>query len=377
MWDIQGHLPDGDPALHIVNDHHKTACEELITSGKKGLKMKPLPTKGPSFKPLHDMLTAAIPARLLQAGLSLGIFNLLGTWQTAGEAAAELKADPGNTRLFLDALTNIGLIEKNRQRYRNLPLAKHYLAADSELYLGPLLAMVQRMSIDPLEQIEERVRKGPRLAQAADQCACQRLWVESARSSAPWALGEMGCRVARMVSDLPGFAGFKKMLDLGGGHGLFALSIVQADKSLEGVVFDRAPVVELACEFIAAYDMGQRVTAMAGDYLTDDFGHGYDLVWASATLNNAKKHLGALCSKIYDAIEPNGYFISLHDGMTCEQTRPAMILEWLGGLLNTGQDYRFEQGEMADAMLASGFRSVRSRTLQTPFGEMELDIARK
>jgi SAM-dependent methyltransferase len=339
--------------------------------------MAPLPKEGPTFKPLYDILTAAIPARLLQAGLSLGIFNVLGTWRSADEAAVELGADTRNTRFFLDALTNIGLIEKSEKQYRNSPLAKHYLSSDSERYLGPLFAMVQNMSIDPLEYIEERVRNGPLLPEARDKSASPCLWVESARASAPWALGEMGRRVARIVSNLPGFANFKKILDLGGGHGLFALNIVRASESLESVIFDRAPVVELASEFIASYAMGQRVTVMAGDYLTDDIGRGYDLVWASATLNNAKNNLDALFSKIYDALEPNGYFISLHDGMTCEQTQPAMILEWLGGLLSTVQDFRFEQGELADAMLACGFRSVRSRTLQTPVGQMDLDIARK
>jgi SAM-dependent methyltransferase len=339
--------------------------------------MRPLPPEGPSFKPLHDMLTAAIPARLLQAGLRLGIFNVLGTWRTADEVAAELDADANNTGFVLDALTNIGLIEKREWRYRNSALANHYLSSDAKLYLGPLLAMIKRMSIDPLEHLEERVRKGPLLPNAGDELGSQCLWVESARASAPWALGEVGTCIARVVSSLPGFSGFKKMLDLGGGHGLFTLYIVQVSETLEGVVFDRAPVVALASEFIASYDMGERVTVMAGDYLTDDLGQGYDLIWASATLNNAKDNLPALFSKIYDALAPNGYFISLHDGMSGEQTQPAMILEWLGGLLSTGRDLRFEQGELADVMLACGFRSVRSRTLKTPLGQMDLDIARK
>ncbi|WP_419662047.1 O-methyltransferase, family II [Desulfosarcina variabilis str. Montpellier] len=339
--------------------------------------MRPLPTQGPSFTPLHDMLTAAIPARLLQAGLALGIFNVLGTFRTAGEVAAELDADASNTRLVLDALTNVGLIEKSEGRYQNSALANHYLSPDSKLYLEPLLAMIKRMSIDPLEHLEERIRKGPLLPNARDESGSPCLWVESARASAPWALGEMGTCIARIVSSLPGFSGFKKMLDLGGGHGLFTLYIVQAGETLEGVVFDRAPVIALASEFIASYDMGDSVTVMAGDYLTDDIGHGYDVVWASATLNNAKDNLPALFSKIYDALEPNGYFISLHDGMTGEQTQPAMILEWLGGLLSSGRDLRFEQGEVAEAMLTCGFRSVRSRTLKTPLGQMDLDIAQK
>jgi hypothetical protein len=37
----------------------------------------------------------------------------------------------------------------------------------------------------------------------------------------------------------------------------------------------------------------------------------------------------------------------------------------------------FAQGEIAEAMLGAGFNAVRSRTLHTGWGQMDLDIARK
>lgn len=62
----------------------------------------------------------------------------------------------------------------------------------------------------------------------------------------PWAVGEMGVRMARIVTGIDGFSEFKKMLDPGGGHGLFSLYIVQASRTLESIIFDHAPVTELA-----------------------------------------------------------------------------------------------------------------------------------
>ncbi len=43
----------------------------------------------------------------------------------------------------------------------------------------------------------------------------------------------------------------------------------------------------------------------------------------------------------------------------------------------TGQDMQFDQGEIADSMLRVGFRSVRSRTLDTDGGPMDPDVGRK
>ncbi|MGD9123487.1 MAG: class I SAM-dependent methyltransferase [Desulfarculaceae bacterium] len=339
--------------------------------------MPSLPKETLSFRPLHQMLIGQIRFRLLQAGLTLGVFDLLDVYRTADEVAAEMDAHAQSTRFFLDALTNLGLVRKKEGRYLNSPLTAQFLASGSSLYLGPLLAMTKQMSLDTLDDLEERVRKGPCLPQPDDDSPAQCSWVESARASAPWALGEMGCRAAEIISKLPGFEHFEKMLDLGGGHGLFALYFVQASEALHAVVFDHAPVVDLASELIAFYEMGDRVTVMAGDYVRDDIGRDYDLIWASATLSCSKNDLEPLFTKIHGALKPNGYFVSLHDGMTCEQTQPDMVLEWLGGLLSSGRDRRFEQGELAEIMLGCGFSSVRSRTIDTPLGTMDMDVARK
>jgi hypothetical protein len=42
-----------------------------------------------------------------------------------------------------------------------------------------------------------------------------------------------------------------------------------------------------------------------------------------------------------------------------------------------GQDIGLDQGFIADYMLRVGFKSVRSRTLDTPIGPMDFDIGRK
>jgi hypothetical protein len=43
----------------------------------------------------------------------------------------------------------------------------------------------------------------------------------------------------------------------------------------------------------------------------------------------------------------------------------------------SGQDIYFNQGFIADAMLRAGFKSVRSSTLDTIWGPMDLDVGRK
>ena len=102
-----------------------------------------------------------------------------------------------------------------------------------------------------------------------------------------------------------------------------------------------------------------------------------DLILASATPNFLKDDLDSFLTKIFDALNSNGVFIILSDGLTDERTKPElMVTGWLSMAL-TGQDMGFDQGFIADSMLRVGFRSVRSRTLEMPMGPMDLDIGRK
>lgn len=115
---------------------------------------------------------------------------------------------------------------------------------------------------------------------------------------------------------------------------------------------------------------------MSGDYTCDPFGEGYDLILASATLNFVKDP-DSFLTKIFDALNPGGVFVTLSDGLTHERTKPdLMVTGWLSMML-TGQDMDFDQGFIADSMQRAGFMSVRSHIPETPMGPMDLDIGKK
>jgi predicted O-methyltransferase YrrM len=132
--------------------------------------------------------------------------------------------------------------------------------------------MVQQMCVDPLADLAERIRTGPDSAAAGADFASDALWAEATRASAGWVAGGMGAKMAGIVANLPEFAGFRRMLDLGGGHGMFALYFVNAHPTMKGVVFDQPAVVSVAKEFIRDYGMQDRVSGRgAGFYRTKPY----------------------------------------------------------------------------------------------------------
>lgn len=339
--------------------------------------MKKLPFVENSYKSFYDMVMEPIRSRLLMTGIELGIFDEMKEFRSAPDIAASMRTHPENTERFLNALTTIGLVEKRNGIYRNRPESGAFLAGNSPAYLGSFFQMVHRMCVDTLEDLDALIKDGPIPKIHEEDFASEDLWVKAAQANAGWVTGGVGQEIAHIVSALPEFTGFRKMLDLGGGHGMFALYFVQAHSTMTGVVFDRPAVVPVAERFIREWDMRERVSVMAGDYLTGDIGEGYDFIWACSTLNFARHDLDKVISKIFEALNPGGIFISFQDGMTHEQTRPDIMLGHLGYAMKMGLDIYFIQGEICRAMLRSGFRSVRSQIVETSVGEMDLDIARK
>jgi len=339
--------------------------------------MKPLPQPTTCYHSLHDTMLAPIRCKLLMTALELGVFDRLRTYRSAEAIAEQLGYHPGNTRRLLDALSTIGLVQKQDGLYRNGPVAAEFLVQQGDVYLGPLFRLVEEMCLNSLDDLAERVKSGPFPAAGEADFASAQLWAAATRATAGWVTGGAGGQVAAMLSKLPEFSGWRRMLDLGGGHGIFALYLVAAHSSMTAVVLDRPEVTEVAADFIRQYEMQGRVSVMAGDYLVDPIGDGYDLVWACSTLNFARGRLEALVGKIRDALNPGGCFISFQDGLTDEHTQPAVRLGHLGDAVRTGRDFFFDQGEIADTMLRCGFRSVRSRTVATPMGALDMDIARK
>ena len=340
--------------------------------------MKELPEVNASFEDLYRMLIAPIQSKLLLAGIELKVFNHLSEPRTADAVASVIGSHPANTRLFLDGLAACDLVTKKDGTYRNTLVAQEFLVEGSPTYLGELFTFQTQMSMYAgLNDLTKLVREGPPPPTPEMDMASGEMWAQVAKSMANSERAGAAQQAARIVSELPEFPAFKKMLDLGGGPGLIGTAIVASHQGMSGVIFDQPDVVKVAQAFIEEYGLDDRMEVMGGDYMTDPIGEGYDLIWAKNTLNFARDDMDSLIAKIYDSLNPGGVFISFCEGLTRERTKPDSHVLSMISLSLMGQDMCFDQGEIADSMLRVGFRSVRSRTLATDWGSMDLDIGRR
>ncbi|OEU82298.1 MAG: methyltransferase [Desulfobacterales bacterium S5133MH4] len=339
--------------------------------------MNNLPEINVSFEELNRIIMGPIRSKLLLTGIELKVFNRLSKPCSARDLAEVIDTHPENTRRFMDGLAACDLVLKKNGQYRNTPISQAFLVEGSDTYIGQMLAFSAKIYYPGLKDLPALVKKGPPQSSQEADSGFEELCANGAVVTGKMQLAGFAQVAVEVISKLPEFPSFRRMLDLGGGPGLIGIAIVSAHPSMKGVIFDLPAVVKVAETFIKEYEIEDRMEVLGGNYNNDPIGEEYDLIWASGTLNFSKNDMDSLIKRIYDVLNPGGVFVSFHDGLTGERTNPCeMVLGMLSSAL-MGQDMGLDQGFIADTMLRAGFQSVRSRTLETPMGPMDLDIGRK
>jgi len=344
---------------------------------QRGFVMKKPPQVNISFEDLYKTLIGPIKSKLLLTGIELKVFNQLSEPKSAEAVAEAISTHPGNTRLFLDGLAASDLVLKRNGLYQNMPITQTFLVEGSPTYLGQMFISYSQLYYSNLNELPNLVKEGPPPPSPEADVGSEEMWTQLVVSMAASERAWLMQKAVEIVSGLPEFPSFRRMLDLGGGPGLVAIAIVSSHPSMRGVIFDRPAIVKVAETFIKEYEMESRLEVLAGDYNQDSIGGGYDLIWASNALTFANYDMDTLTKKICRALNSGGVFVVLHEALTHQRTKPGIIVVGMISMALMGQDMCFDQGFIADSMLRVGFKSVRSRTLDTDWGPMDLDIGRK
>lgn len=325
---------------------------------------------------LLDLVFAPMYSKICMTSIEMDIFTLLAEPQTAKTLAEKQNWHAINTELFLNAVTSLGLLEKERGLYRNAPVADRNLVRGKPDFIGDHVYEYGLVSRYEDADLAEMVRHGP--ANETPMPLANVSFKDMADMMRRMQMGGRSVEVVDMLRGLPEFEKAKKMLDLGCGAGMIGIAAVQANPAMRGILYDVPDMEDAVRDSIRIQKAEDRVQFMAGNYLTDDIGSHYDMVMAVGTLNFAKQNLVPLMEKIRAAMNEGGVMICAGDGIHRDGTRPKdMLAGWLVYGLR-GMDYRMPRGMIADAALTAGFRNVQTiANIATYMGNLDIDILRK
>lgn len=341
---------------------------------------KPMPTHFPE-QDYHKLPYFAVRWEVVKIALLLNLFDYLTEAKSASDIAALLESDARNSEHLLNALTALGYLCKKDGRFCNSEQTEIFLTSRGDTSLVESLLAYDQWNEPVLHgQMLKLIREG---APPSRDMASEQVWADSARKNINGSRCGRAQKIAMLLSAFPDFEQWQKVLDMGAGPGLVGIAVAAAHPALVCHLFDRPSVSNVAQDVIEEYGMEDRVKTLSGDYLNDSLGEGYDAVIASYTFNfyNETEKLARIMEKCCAALNPGGCLIVFSDGLSAEKTKPAdMVISWLPSSL-MGQDFSFEEDVLPNAMLAAGFTSVRTKTLNdriiSPIGVTELHVGRK
>ncbi len=289
-------------------------------------------------------------SRVVLTANNLRVFEQIGTGRTAADVAKRLQADPRAMEILLDAVAALGLLRKVRTIYRLTGPAKRFLLPGSPLYQGDMLRHADTLwqNWSGLDQV---VKTGmPNRAGGRDHA----VFIRAMQNNA-------AVRAVNVIKALD-LRGVKLALDLGGGPGTYTVEL--AKRGIGVTLFDVPETLEVARETIGK-TRGANVAFRGGNFLFDDIGSGYDLVFLSQVLHS----LGAvealsLLEKVYDALSPRGQVV-IHEFKLAEN-RAAPVpgaLFSVNMLVNTAGGRSYAPKEMKGWLAKAGFTRITVKDL--------------
>lgn len=245
--------------------------------------------------------------KTLLAGISLGLFDYLAKAGTSDRKviAENIGINGAFSRFFLDSMVENGLLERDGENYSNTDTANTFLVSSSSLYQGNWIKENGHGNWNNLEETLKRQQPQETNGNSGN--------IEALLKSKEEALlrGELQA-VTKVIAGWSGFNNARTLLDLNGGHGLYTITLCQANPKLKGIVFDQPEVIKVTKKYVDTYNLSGQISTAEGSIETDSFGAGFDIIIVSHLLYRFRKDIEPFFNRVYKALNPGGLMVTNH-----------------------------------------------------------------
>lgn len=301
----------------------------------------------------------------LHAGVKLDVFSALATLpQTVTELAVALQVDGRALDMLLHALVAMELLHKKDGRFIVTDFSRDYLVRQSANYLGYII-LHHHYLVAGWSKLDQAVRYGAPVRGRASHEADG-----AERESFLLGMFNLATRLAPRIAAAVDLRDCRRLLDLGGGPGTYALYFCQHNPELRADVFDLPTTRLFAQTTIDRFGLGDRVCFVAGDAGVDPIGSEYDAVWISHLLHSEGPAIcEAILTKAVAALKPGGQLLVQEFILDESRTAPLpAALFSLNMLIGTPEGQAYTESELSAMIRRAGGRAVRRLSLDLPEG---------
>lgn len=235
-----------------------------------------------SWEELADISRGFAASRILITACDLEVFDHLEAkgGAQAEEVAAHYGGTPRAFRIFLNALAALGVIVKDKERFRNSPLGRKHLVTSSPKYLGDGIRF-RSLLWENWTRLGAILKGEP--AERHDLKEDKERNRQFIRAMHAYHFEE-----AKELARLLELHRVESLLDLGGGAASFSIAFCLEAPQLRVELLDLPPTLEVARPYVEDHGMGERIKLRACDFYHDpasDLGGPYDMVFISHILH--------------------------------------------------------------------------------------------
>ena len=307
----------------------------------------------------------------LQAGVVLDIFTVLDSMDKEGKAltvpalAKAVNSDERALGMLVTALTALGFLDRYDDALSLPDHSRTYLSRNSEEYVGFIIQ--HHVHITPAwSKLAQAVKSGSSMRDVSSSYTED----EAERESFLMGMFNVALNQAEKIAASLDLSGRKRLIDLGGGPGTYAVFFCRANPDLSATIYDRPTTETFARGIVRRYGLEDRIDFAGGNFHTDPLPQGYDVVWISQILHgDSPEKAASLVRKAGAILNPGGLLV-IQDFVLDDDLRgpahPALFsLNMLVGT-DGGQAYTWKQIEAM--MRDAGAESVSRLHVDLPMG---------
>ena len=301
-------------------------------------------------------------SQILDAALEYDFFTLIHKGsQTANEVAREAETDPRATRIVLDGLIALALIEKKDGRYSLLPVSETFLVKGKPSYMGDFRHVALALW-DGMAHLKQSLKTGQPLSRM-DTGGELQVWEKLVIGIIPIAepVAKALCDVLRIGVTRKGL----RVLDIAGGSSIFGMTILARDPSAQVTQLDWPNVNAVAKKLNRERGLEGKIRFIDGEYhsATLDTNY-YDLILASNFCRfESPKGNQELFQKAYAALKPGGSLVVNDFLPNEERTGPTFALRFsVYTLTHTPEGECWTLSQYSDWLQSAGFNSIETHS---------------
>jgi len=297
-------------------------------------------------------------SQILDASIEYDFFTLIHKGlQSAEEIARAAGTDARATRIVLDSLPALGLIEKRGGKYFLTPTADVFLVKEKPSYVGDFRNVALALW-DGMAHLKESLKTGKPLSR-----------MDTGAELPVWEKLVLGIIViaepaAKALCDILKIGSARKriqVLDIAGGSSIFGMTILSRDPSAQVTQLDWPNVNAVAKKANKERGLDGKIRFIDGEHHTAPIETNYyDLVLASNFCRfESPRGNQELFAKAYSALKPGGIFVVNDFVPNEERTEPTFALRFsVYTLTHTPEGECWTLSQYSDWLQKAGFKSI-------------------